>query len=74
VPATRSRGATHRRDPRESSFHSSEAGLPIIDLFLECPDMFCEMAMALPQPPFKAFYFLGSQFIDVETFANKVAH
>jgi hypothetical protein len=66
--------AMRRRDPLESSVHLSDPCLAIIDLFLECPDLCLETVMALLQPFLKAFYFVWSQFTDVETISDKVAH
>jgi hypothetical protein len=66
--------ATRRRDPLESSVHLSDPCFAIIDLFLEFPDQRLETVMALLQPLLKAFHFHWSQFIDVETISDKVAH
>jgi len=72
--ATRRCGTTRRRNPRESSVDLSDAFMAIIDLVLAFLDVGVQMVMALLQPFLKAFYFLWSQFIDVETLSDKVAH
>ena len=72
--ATRRCGTTRRRNPRERSVDLSDAFMAIIDLVLAFLDVGVQMVMALLQPFLKAFYFLWSQFIDVETLSDKVAH
>jgi hypothetical protein len=63
-----------RRDLLKSSIDLSDPCLVIIELFLEFSDLCMEMVMALLQPFLKAFYFVWSQFTDVETSSDKVTH
>ena len=65
---------TRRRKSLESSVHLPDPCFAIIDLFLELSDQCPETVMALLQPLLKAFHLLRSQFSDVETTSDKVAH